>query len=495
MTNILHQVIHNFRTHSAIDDAQLQSQLERLHLKDVDYADFYLENSQSDYWSIEDGLVKNTAYSHDKGIGIRTVSGDKTAFAYTDDLDQPSINRTIDLTRSMTRVGACHNMNAKSVIHTNRCKNQQFPTSDNPILQPIYTDINPILSMTAEQKVHLLKKVDEVARKEDRCVIQVHASIAASYQEVLIMATDQTLAADIRPLVRFHVSVTVAKEQKREQADLGMGGRFDYSHLNEQDCLSLTRKAVAQALLALDARSAPAGEMPVVLGSGWPGILLHEAVGHGLEGDFNRKGTSVYSNRMGEKVASELCTIIDHGHLPDRRGSLNCDDEGVSTQETRLIDQGKLTGYMQDKLNARLMHMRPTGNGRRESYACLPMPRMTNTYMLAGEHLPEDMIRSIDKGLYAVNFSGGQVDITSGQFVFTASQAYLIEQGKITAPVKGATLIGNGPEIMQRISMVGTDLALDPGIGTCGKDGQSVPVGVGQPSIKIDNIIVGGTDA
>ena len=495
--------IHNFTQHTDFDLAMLQNQIHKLHLKTIDYADFYLENNQSEFWAIEDGLVKSTSYSHDKGIGIRAVSGDKTAFAHADDLNQKSIEKTLALTRSISRLGQNKNLSVKSVKHdlptdamhaTASVSSTQSATRQSPLIKPIYSSANPLLSLTSEQKVDLLKKVDQAARQADHRVKQVHASIAGNYQEVLILATDHTLATDIRPLVRFNISITVEEKDKREQSSLGMGGRFDYSQLSEQACLELTKKAVDQALLALHARPAPAGEMPVVLGNGWPGVLLHEAVGHGLEGDANRKGTSKYSNMMGKKVASPLCTIVDHGHLPDRRGSLHCDDEGTPTQENLLIHKGKLVAYMQDKLNARLMDSKTTGNGRRESYAHLPMPRMTNTYMLAGEDQLEDMISSIHKGIYAVNFAGGQVDTTSGQFVFSASHAYLIEKGKITTPIKGATLIGNGPETMQRVSMVGHDLELDTGVGTCGKDGQSVPVGVGQPSMKIDKMTVGGTE-
>ena len=353
---------------------------------------------------------------------------------------------------------------------------------------------DPLSSLDADQKITLLRELDAEARRQDPRVKQVVVSLAGSHEVVLVAASDGTLAADVRPLVRMNVSVIAQQGDRREQGSAGGGGRTEYNYFQQQGRgLEYAREAVRQALLNLEAVPAPAGPMPVVLGPGWPGVLLHEAVGHGLEGDFNRKGSSAFSGRMGEQVASPLCTIVDDGTLPDRRGSLNMDDEGTSTRQTVLIENGILKGYMQDKLNASLMGHAPTGNGRRESYAHLPMPRMTNTYMIAGEHDPEEIIASVDKGLYAVNFGGGQVDITSGKFVFSTSEAYLIEKGKVTRPVKGATLIGNGPEIMNRVSMVGKDLALDRGVGVCGKEGQSVPVGVGQPTLKIDSITVGGT--
>ncbi len=354
--------------------------------------------------------------------------------------------------------------------------------------------VNPLISLNENEKVALLQRVDACARQADPRVIQANVSLAAEYETVIIMAADGHLAADVRPLIRLNISVVVEQNGRREQGYAGGGGRFDYRYFIENDLGTVyAREAVRQALVNLEAIDAPAGTMPVVLGPGWPGVLLHEAVGHGLEGDFNRKGTSVFSGRMGTQVASSLCTVVDDGTLPNRRGSLNVDDEGTPTQCTVLIEKGILRNYLQDKRNARLMGMKSTGNGRRESYAHLPMPRMTNTYMLAGESAPEDIIGSVKKGIYAVNFGGGQVDITSGKFVFSASEAYLIENGKVTAPVKGATLIGNGPDVLTKVSMVGNDLKLDTGIGVCGKDGQSVPVGVGQPTLRVDALTVGGT--
>ncbi len=465
---------------AAIDEAQLEQVLGRVMGHAVDYADLYFESSRYESWSLEDGIVKEGGYSIDRGVGVRAISGDKTGFAYSDDIFLPALNEAANSARAIARSGQQGQL-------------QAWQRSENsPILYPA---TSPFASLAEEGKVTLLEMLDVEARSLDSRVSQVMVSMAASHDVMLVVATDGTLAADVRPLVRMSVSVVVEQDGRREQGSSGGGGRYDYNYFVEQDRgLEYAREAVRQALVNLEAQAAPAGTMQVVLGAGWPGILLHEAIGHGLEGDFNRKGTSAFSGRVGERVASDLCTVVDDGTLANRRGSLNVDDEGTPSNCTTLIENGILKGYMQDKMNARLMGVATTGNGRRESYAHLPMPRMTNTYMLAGEHAPEEIIASVKEGLYAVNFGGGQVDITSGKFVFSASEAYLIENGKITAPVKGATLVGNGPDVLTRVSMVGNDLKLDEGVGTCGKEGQSVPVGVGQPTLRIDGLTVGGTN-
>ncbi|HAB64374.1 MAG TPA: metalloprotease TldD, partial [Pseudomonas sp.] len=416
----------------------------------------------------------------DQGVGVRAQSGEKTGFAYSNAITPDALTHAARAARSISRAG----QNGRV---------QAFTAQD---VAQLYAPDNPLEVMSRAEKVELLKRVDAATRALDPRIQQVTVSMAGVWERILVASTDGGLAADVRPLVRFNVSVIVEQNGRRERGGHGGGGRTDYRYfLSEDRAMGYAREALRQALVNLEAIPAPAGTLPVVLGSGWSGVLLHEAVGHGLEGDFNRKGSSAYSGRMGERVASSLCTIVDDGTLANRRGSLSVDDEGTPTQCTTLIENGILKGYIQDKLNARLMGVAPTGNGRRESYAHLPMPRMTNTYMLAGESDPEEIIRSVKKGIYCASLGGGQVDITSGKFVFSTSEAYLIEDGKITAPVKGATLIGNGPEVMNRVSMVGTDLALDSGVGTCGKDGQSVPVGVGQPTVKIDGITVGGTGA
>lgn len=446
----------------------------------VDIADIYFQSSHSESWVLEGGIVKEGSHSIEQGAGIRAVSGEKTGFAYSDRLELPVLLEAANNVKAIVRQG----QNAQA----NLMSKNALP------LTHYYAPLNPLKSLSDEQKIALLKKVDSETRQIDSRIEEVIVSLSGVYEHVLIANQDGSLCADVRPLVRMNVSVIVVDNGKREQGSMGGGGRCDYScFIDEDTALGYGREAVRIALVNLDAGEAPAGNMPVVLGSGWPGILLHEAIGHGLEGDFNRKGTSAFSGRVGERVASDLCTVVDDGTLQGRRGSLSIDDEGTPTESTVLIENGILKGYMQDKLNARLMGVKLTGNGRRESYAHLPMPRMTNTYMLAGQSDPEEIIRSVQKGLYARNFSGGQVDITSGKFVFSASEAYLIEDGKITRPVKGATLIGNGPDVMTKISMVGNDLALDSGVGTCGKEGQSVPVGVGQPTLKIDGMTVGGT--
>jgi len=429
---------------------------------------------------LEDGIVKEGSHSIEQGAGVRAVSGEKTGFAYSDEIVMPALLKAAQAARAIARSG-------------NTAKLKAWRASGDAGL---YRQVDPLDSMSADDKVDLLKRIDAEARRQDPRVQQVIVSIAGVHEVILIAASDGTLAGDVRPLVRLNVSVIVEDKGRREQGSCGGGGRCGYEMFLENDrAFEHAREAVRQALVNLEAVDAPAGNMTVVLGPGWPGVLLHEAIGHGLEGDFNRKGTSAFAGRVGQKVASPLCTVVDDGTLAGRRGSLNIDDEGTPTQCTTLIENGVLKGYMQDKMNAGLMGVAPTGNGRRESYAHLPMPRMTNTYMLAGESDPEEIIKSVKKGLYAVNFGGGQVDITSGKFVFSASEAYLIEDGKITRPVKGATLVGNGPDVLTRVSMVGNDLKLDLGVGTCGKEGQSVPVGVGQPTLRVDGLTVGGTSA
>lgn len=456
----------------------LQKVLDSVLSHTVDYADLYLQSGVHESWVLEDSIVKTGTYSVEKGVGIRAMSGEKTGFAFSDDLVLPALTQAAQAARSIVRSGQ------GSTVQAWR----------NPVGHQLYASENPLPSLDEAQKIAILKQIDALARQRDSRVKQVIASLAGVHEVVLIASSDGTYTADIRPLVRVNIQIIAEHNGRRESGSAGGGGRTDYTFFTPEVIQGYVNHAVDQALINLQAIPAPAGTFPVVLGPGWPGVLLHEAVGHGLEGDFNRKGTSAYSGRMGERVASPLCTVVDDGTLPGRRGSLNVDDEGTPTECTVLIDRGILTGYMQDKLNARLMGMRPTGNARRESYTHLPMPRMTNTYMLAGEHNPQDIISSVEKGIYAVNFAGGQVDITSGKFVFSASEAYLIEKGKVTAPIKGATLIGNGPDVLTRVSMVGNDLQLDTGIGVCGKDGQSVPVGVGQPTIKIDGMTVGGTE-
>ncbi len=463
-----------------LSEQSLEQVMDRMLSRQVDAADIYFQYARLESWVLEDGIVREGNHSIEQGAGLRAVSGDKTGFAYTDDLVMPQLLEAAEAARAIARAGK---------------SGRQAIASSGTVAQ-LYAPINPLESLSEQDKLDLMRRLDVTARAQDPRVQQVIVNLVAAHDTVLIINNEGQLAGDVRPLVRLNVSVIVEQNGRREQGSAGGGARRALDFFLEEDRANdYAREAVRQALVNLDAIDAPAGLLPVVLGPGWPGVLLHEAVGHGLEGDFNRKGTSAFSGRIGEQVASSLCTVVDDGTLPDRRGSLSIDDEGTPTQETVLIENGVLKGYMQDRMNARLMGMTPTGNGRRESYAHLPMPRMTNTYMLPGEHDPEEIIASVDRGLYAVNFGGGQVDITSGKFVFSASEAYLIENGKITAPVKGATLIGNGPEAMTCISMVGNDLALDSGIGTCGKEGQSVPVGVGQPTLKIDEMTVGGTAA
>lgn len=446
----------------------------------VDSGDLYFQSRRAESWGLEDGQVKNASHSIQQGVGVRAISGDKTGFAYSDEIMLPALLEAATAARAIAQ-------------HGSSAAIQVRPAAPHPRL---YEPLDPLDSLTAEAKVQLLESVDAEARRQDPRVTQVMVGLAATQDTILVVGSDGSLAGDVRPLVRLNVSVIVEQAGRREQGSSGGGGRVAYGYfLDEDRALGYAREAVRQAVLNLDAVAAPAGTMTVVLGPGWPGILLHEAIGHGLEGDFNRKGTSAFSGRIGERVASPLCTVVDDGTLPQRRGSLNMDDEGTPTQCTTLIEHGVLQGYLQDKLNAGLMKTAPTGNGRRESYAHLPLPRMTNTYMRAGDSDPAEIIASVERGLYAVNFGGGQVDITSGKFVFSASEAYLIENGRVTRPVKGATLIGSGPDVLTQVSMVGNDLQLDAGIGTCGKDGQSVPVGVGQPTLRIDALTVGGTQA
>lgn len=465
---------------SGLDEASLQAFLgQLLSQKGVDFGDLYFQESRFESWSLEDSIVKSGNFGIEKGVGVRAVSGEKSGFAYSDDISKEAIDAAVKTAKVISRSGQVQKVKA---------------FSSTPLAVHLYDFVDPVDSLSAEEKIRLLESVDAEARRLDSRVSQVMVGLAGTKDIVLVAASDGTLAYDVRPLVRLSVSVIVEDNGKREQGSSGGGARVGYGYfLEDERAMEFAREAVRQALVKLDAVDAPAGPMTVVLGPGWPGVLLHEAIGHGLEGDFNRKGSSAFSGRIGEKVASEVCTVVDDGTLANRRGSLNIDDEGVPTQNTMLIENGILKGYMQDKMNARLMGVSPTGNGRRESYSHLPMPRMTNTYMLAGQSLPEEIIKSVKKGLYAVNFGGGQVDITSGKFVFSASEAYLIENGKVTRPVRGATLIGNGPDVLTKVSMVGNDLKLDQGVGTCGKEGQSVPVGVGQPTLKVDELTVGGT--
>ncbi len=451
----------------------------------VDFGDLYFQHSRRESWSVEDGIVKDGAHSIEQGVGVRAIAGEKTGFAYSDDIQPAALLAAAQSARAISRDGG--SCDARTLAHGQ---------ARAPATRPLYPALDPVDSLGNEAKVEVLKRLDRYLRAADPRVQQVMVSLSGGVDTVLIARSDGVLGADVRPLVRLNVQVIVEQDGRRESGYAGGGGRHGYQELfADGRPEAFAREALRQALVNLEAIPAPAGVMPVVLGPGWPGVLLHEAVGHGLEGDFNRKGTSVYAGRIGERVAAPGVTIVDDGTLEGRRGSLTIDDEGTPTRCTTLIEDGILVGYMQDTLNARLMGVAPTGNGRRESFAHLTMPRMTNTYMRAGSHDPQEMIRSVKKGLYAVNFGGGQVDITSGKYVFSATEAYLIEDGRITAPVKGATLIGNGPETMQKVRMVGNDLALDEGVGICGKDGQSVPVGVGQPSLLIDGLTVGGTQA
>ena len=463
---------------AGLDEKNLSTTLGSMMQGGVDYADLYFQVSRHESWTLEDGIIREGSFNLDQGVGVRATSGEKTGFAYSDELVMPALAQAAGAARAIARQGQDKSVQAWS--RTN--------------VAPLYSADDPITSIDDSQKTALLSEIDAATRDIDKRVEQVIVSLSSSQDLILLAASDGTMAADIRPLIRLNVSVILEQDGRREQGYAGGGARANLNYFLDGDLpMDFAQEAVRQAIVQLEAQAAPAGTMPIVLGPGWPGILLHEAVGHGLEGDFNRKGTSAFSGKLGQKVASPLCTIVDDGTLPDRRGSLAVDDEGTPGQYSVLVEDGVLKGYMQDKLNARLMGVESTGNGRRESFAHIPMPRMTNTYMLAGPHDPEEIIASVDKGIYAPNFGGGQVDITSGKFVFSASEAYLIEKGKVTTPIKGAMLIGDGPEALNKISMVGNDLKLDSGVGTCGKEGQSVPVGVGQPTLKIDEITVGGT--
>jgi len=480
MSNYIDLATQRLLAPAALTESTIQRLLGGLLGNKIDAADLYFQDVQCESWAIEDGVVKDGSYDSARGVGVRAVSGDKIGFAASDDLLLPALEQAVTAAKSIA-----HHAGTGSIILPSAKRIQSYYTADNPLDR-----------LSDRDKILFLEALDQAARKKDPRVKKVTASLNGVYETILIVDSDNGMIADIRPLVRVNVSVIVEKDGRREQGFSGGGGRYTYEELVKRHTIDHhAGEAVRQALINLEAMPAPAGVMPVVLGPGWPGVLLHEAIGHGLEGDFNRKGSSAFAGRIGERVASELCTIVDNGTLADRRGSLNVDDEGTPTQTTMLIEKGILKGYMHDKLNAKLMGLKSTGNGRRESYADKPLPRMTNTYMLAGSDAPEDIIKSVKKGVYAANFAGGQVDITSGKFVFSTSEAYLIEDGKITAPIKGATLIGNGPDVLTKVSMVGSDLALDEGVGVCGKDGQSVPVGVGQPTLKVDELIVGGTQA
>ncbi|PLP96317.1 metalloprotease TldD [Cupriavidus pauculus] len=462
-----------------LDEATLQRVLADIFTHKVDYADLYFQHTRNEAWSLEEGIVKSGSFSIDQGVGVRAVSGDKTAFAYSDDISLAALSQAAAATRTIGRAGSGRVKVAGSMASQ---------TGRN-----LYAPNDPLDSMTATEKVALLEKIEKLARAKDPRVVQVMAGLAGEYDVVLVARSDGVIAADVRPLVRVSVTVIAEQNGRREIGSSGGGGRYAYGYFTDDLLRKYVDEAVASALVNLEARPAPAGAMTVVLGPGWPGVLLHEAVGHGLEGDFNRKGSSAFAGRMGERVAAKGVTVVDDGTIENRRGSLNLDDEGNPTQCTTLIEDGILTGFIQDTLNARLMKMPVTGNARRESYAALPMPRMTNTYMLNGDRDPEEILASVKRGLYAVNFGGGQVDITNGKFVFSASEAYMIEDGKITYPVKGATLVGNGPESLKDVTMIGNDMRLDSGVGVCGKEGQSVPVGVGQPTLRIENMTVGGT--
>lgn len=468
---------------TGLSEQDIEATLASIATRQIDYADIYFQSSWHESLVLEDSIIKDGSFNIDRGVGVRAVAGEKTGFAYSDQITLDGLKQSAVAARGIAQQAQSAQVNALT-----RRDNQAY-----------YAALNPLESWEKQQKTELLKQLDAYIRTKEPLVKEVSVSLSGVYEQMLVAATDGTFAGDVRPLVRLSISVLAQKGDRRERGSAGGGGRYGYdfflsTEAGQQVAYNYADEAIRQALVNLEAIDAPAGTMPVVLGSGWPGVLLHEAVGHGLEGDFNRKESSVFSGKVGQQVTSNLCTIVDDGTLQDLRGSLNVDDEGVHGQYNTLIENGTLKGYMQDKLNARLMGVNPTGNARRESYAHLPMPRMTNTYMLPGEHSPEEIISTVKKGLYAPNFGGGQVDITSGKFVFSASEAYLIEDGKITAPVKGATLIGSGIEAMQQVSMVGNDLSIDRGVGVCGKAGQSVPVGVGQPSLKLDALTVGGTD-
>ncbi len=462
-----------------LDESHLARALAEIKMQRVDEADLYFQYTRSEGWSLEEGIVKTGSFSIDQGVGVRAVSGEKTAFAYSDDISEAAL---LDAARTVRTISSAAQTRRVGVSKAKIARSRS-----------LYPGQDPISTLDSATKVALLGKVEKLARAKDPRVAQVMAGLAMEYDVVLVARADGTLAADVRPLVRLSVTVIAEQKGRREVGSSGGGGRFGLAYFDDAQITEYVNQAVHAALTNLEARPAPAGEMTVVLGSGWPGILLHEAIGHGLEGDFNRKGSSAFSGRIGQRVAAKGVTVLDDGTIADRRGSLNVDDEGNTSGRNVLIEDGILKGYIQDSMNARLMGVAPTGNGRRESYAHVPMPRMTNTYMLGGDKDPQEIVKSIKKGLYATNFGGGQVDITSGKFVFSASEAYWVENGKILYPVKGATIVGSGPECLKRVSMIGNDMRLDSGVGTCGKEGQSVPVGVGQPTLRIDGLTVGGT--
>ena len=476
---ILADAEHLLLAPAGLDQRVLSRVLADIHAHDVDFADLYFQHARFEGWSLEEGIVKSGTFSIDRGVGVRAVTGDRQAYAYSDDISEGALTEAAHAVRAIGRQG-------QSAV---------APLGRRGGARVLYPQSDPVVSLPEEAKVALLERLERIARARDPRVTHVMASLAGEHETILIARSDGLVAADVRPLVRMSITVIVEENGRREQGYSGGGGRFDYAYFTDDVLQRYANEAVAQAVLNLAAREAPAGTMTVVLGNGWPGILLHEAIGHGLEGDFNRKGTSAFSGRVGTQVAARGVTVVDDGTLPRRRGSLNLDDEGNATQRTVLIEDGVLKGYMQDRMNAGLMGVAPTGNGRRESFAHLPMPRMTNTLMLAGTHDPAEIIASVKSGLYAANFGGGQVDITSGKFVFSAAEAWMIEDGRLAYPVKGATLIGNGPDALTRVAMVGNDLALDAGVGSCGKEGQSVPVGVGQPTLRIDGLTVGGTNS
>ena len=480
MSNSLEIAQHQLLSPVGMEVTDLEKTLDQMITKNIDQADLYFESSHSESWILEDGIVREGSHSIEQGVGVRAISGEKTGFAYSDEIHLPALTQAADTARAIASHG----------------KEGALQAWQNKNITPLYSDKNPLDSVSADEKIAALESIDKKARQKDPRVKQVIASLSGQHVTILVAGIDGTYAADVRPLIRMNINVIVEDKGKRESGNAGGGGRFAYdAFLSEDNIQRFVDEAVEQATINLDAVDAPAGSMTVILGPGWPGILLHEAIGHGLEGDFNRKGTSAFSNCLGQRIATAEVTVVDDGTITNRRGSLSIDDEGTETECTTLIENGILRNYIQDKFNARLMGMKPTGNGRRESYAHLPMPRMTNTYMLNGKHHPEDIIASVDKGIYATQFGGGQVDITNGKFVFSTSQAWLIEKGKLTSPIKGATLIGNGPDVLTQVSMVGNDMQLDSGVGTCGKDGQSVPVGVGQPTIRVDDLTVGGTGA
>jgi TldD protein len=466
-----------------LDQSHLTQALSEIRAHRVDDADLYFQYTRSEGWSLEEGIVKTGSFSINQGVGVRAVSGEKTAFAYSDDISMASLLDAARTVRTISDAGQHGRVKTKTHPYRSRTA----------AARSLYEGVDPISTLDSSAKVALLMEVEQMARKFDPRVVQVMAGLAAEFDVVMVARADGTMAADVRPLVRLSVTVIAESEGRREVGSYGGGGRFGLSYFDQTMLQQYAGHAVRAALTNLSSRPAPAGEMTVVLGPGWPGILLHEAVGHGLEGDFNRKGSSAFAGRLGQRVAAKGVTVLDDGTMANRRGSLNVDDEGNASQRNVLIEDGILKGYIQDAMNARLMKVNPTGNGRRESYAHAPMPRMTNTYMLAGDKDPQEIVASIKRGLYATNFGGGQVDITSGKFVFSANEAFWVENGKIKYPVKGATLVGNGPDALTRVRMIGNDLSLDSGVGTCGKEGQSVPVGVGQPTLRIDGLTVGGT--